>query len=209
MILLGILKLLCYIQYINMKAAGVLIFIGVVIVGLFLLFGRPQAPGKQATSQIQTVISPPPALSLSLTSSLLGNGQPIPKNFTCDGDNISPPLTISNVPEGTKSLALTLDDLDAPAGTFTHWLVWNIPPTTTEIAQGKIPSGTFEGINDTGKPGYFGPCPPSVTHRYVFTLYALDGTFSLPPQSKKGDLLTALSGHVLAQTQLTGVYSRQ
>jgi len=131
---------------------------------------------------------------MTLSSPAFPNNGAIPSKYTCDGANVSPPLTIGDVPSGTKSLALTVDDPDAPGGTFTHWLVWKIPPTTTSIGEGEH-IGTEEK-SSFGKPGYGGPCPPSGLHHYVFTLYALADE---APPSK---------GKVIAQTQLIGTYKR-
>src|SRR6266540_1916694 len=131
---------------------------------------------------------------MTLSSPAFPNNGAIPAKYTCDGANVSPPLTIGDVPSGTKSLALTVDDPDAPGGTFTHWLVWKIPPTTTSIGEGEH-IGTEEK-SSFGKPGYGGPCPPSGLHHYVFTLYALADE---APPSK---------GKVIAQTQLIGTYKR-
>jgi hypothetical protein len=117
--------------------------------------------------------------NMKLTSSAFENEGSIPSEFTCDGDDISPPLTISEVPENTKSLALISDDPDAPVGTWDHWVVFNIPPDTREIAKGTEPPGVA-GKNSWGRTGYGGPCPPSGTHRYFFKLYSLHTQLYLP-----------------------------
>lgn len=136
----------------------------------------------------------PAAPAMTLTSPAFANNGPIPAKYTCDGANVSPPLAIAGVPSGAKSLALTVEDPDAPGGTFTHWLAWNIAPSTTSIGEGQH-IGTEEQ-NGFGKPGYGGPCPPSGLHHYVFTLYAMADQ---APPSK---------GRVVAQTQLIGTYKR-
>ena len=144
--------------------------------------------------------------SLSVTSSSFGSGQLIPKKYTCDGEDVNPPLSVGGVPEGTKSLVLVVDDPDAPMGTWVHWIVWNISPTA------KIGENTVlgvEGVNDFGKNSYGGPCPPSGTHRYFFKLYALDTKLSLPSNSRKKDVENAMNGHVLAKGELVGLYSRR
>jgi Raf kinase inhibitor-like YbhB/YbcL family protein len=130
----------------------------------------------------------------------------IPLQYTCDGENINPPVNISNIPEGTKTLALILEDPDAPNGTFTHWLLWNIYPgdPITE----KTSLGT-SGINSFGKTGYGGPCPPSGTHRYYFKVYALDRELSIVAGEDKNSLLEAMEGHILATGELVGRYSRK
>jgi len=146
---------------------------------------------------------------MKLTSRAFSHTTSIPPRFTCDGDNINPPLTITDIPVQTKSLALVLEDPDAPGGTWIHWLVWNIPPDTKEIAAGTTPTGAVEGTTSFGKRGYGGPCPPSGTHRYVFTLAALDTMLALAPSANKSDLESAFAGHILAQTQLVGLYARR
>ncbi len=144
---------------------------------------------------------------MKLTSPAFEHGGEIPSLFTCDGSDISPPLEISDVPKGTASLALVMDDPDAPGGTFDHWVVWNIPPGTGRIASGSEPQGV-QGRTDFGRMGYGGPCPPSGTHRYVFKLYALDTKLGLGRGSRKDDLEAAMRGHVLAEALLEGSYRR-
>lgn len=131
----------------------------------------------------------------------------IPSIYTCDGENVNPPLTISEVPAGVLSLALIVDDPDAPRGDWVHWLVWDIDPATTQIAENSVP-GT-QGTNDFGNAAWGGPCPPSGTHRYFFKLYALDSKLELPSTAKKADLLGAMQGHILEQTEVISTYSRQ
>ena len=138
----------------------------------------------------------------------------IPAKYTCDGDDMSPPLKWVGAPEGTKSIALISDDPDAPVGTWVHWVLWNLPPTARELAEGvpakpQLPDGTRQGVSDFGRPGYGGPSPPSGTHRYYFKVYALDAMLDLPNSTRKADLLKAMKGHVLAEGQLMGKYSRR
>jgi Raf kinase inhibitor-like YbhB/YbcL family protein len=130
----------------------------------------------------------------------------IPKKYSCDGEGTNPALTIEGVPKETKSLALVVDDPDAPGGTFDHWVVWNIPPSISKICERSVP-GT-EGLNGMRKPGYTGPCPPSGTHRYFFKVYALDTELSLGPKSTKRDLEKVIQGHILAKGELIGLYHR-
>ena len=146
--------------------------------------------------------------NMKLTSPAFEHNQEVPSEYTCDGSDTSPELNIEYVPEGTKSLALIMDDPDAPAGTWVHWVVWNIAPTTTRIEENSIPAGAAQGINDFGRKNYGGPCPPSGTHRYKFNIYALDTTLNLPPDSEKQDVEKVMQGHILAQATLTGLYSR-
>jgi Raf kinase inhibitor-like YbhB/YbcL family protein len=143
---------------------------------------------------------------LSVESAAFENNKLIPAKYTCDGDDVNPPLTIEGVPEGTKTLALIVDDPDAPMGTWDHWIVWNIPATTSKIAENTVP-GT-EGMNDFRKRSYGGPCPPSGTHRYFFKVYALDVKLDLSPTSRKRDVEKAMQGHVLAKGELVGLYRR-
>ena len=145
---------------------------------------------------------------MKITSSAFQQGGNIPSKFSCDGANTSPPLEIGDVPSGAKSLVLIVDDPDAPSGLFTHWAVWNISPQTSTIAEGSTPKGV-QGTNDFGKSGYGGPCPPSGTHRYYFKIFALDRELDLPFGAKRGQLDTAIKGHVIAQGELMGRYSRK
>jgi Raf kinase inhibitor-like YbhB/YbcL family protein len=145
---------------------------------------------------------------MELKSPAFENGGKIPSRFTCDGADVSPALEISGVPEGTATLALVMDDPDAPGGTFDHWLVWNIPPQTASIPEGTEPQGV-QGRTGFGKPGYGGPCPPGGTHRYRFKLYALDQALDLKAGSRKAQLEGAMKGHVLAEALLQGTYARQ
>jgi hypothetical protein len=131
----------------------------------------------------------------------------IPKKFTCDGKDVSPPLKFTNIPQKTKSLALIVDDPDAPAGTFTHWIVWGISPKKTQFAVGER-KGITEGTTDFGKTGYGGPCPPSGSHRYFFKLYALDSKIDLSTKSKKKELEAAIQDHIIQSATLVGKYSR-
>ena len=132
----------------------------------------------------------------------------IPSRYTCDGIDINPPLHIANVPAGTKSLALIVDDPDAPMGIWVHWVVWNIDPATPEIKENEVPAGAAEGVNDFRKHNYGGPCPPSGTHRYFFTLYALDTRLDPGAHANKATLEKAMKGHILGQAELMGTYKR-
>jgi Raf kinase inhibitor-like YbhB/YbcL family protein len=145
---------------------------------------------------------------MKITSSAFQEGASIPSKFSCDGANTSPPLQIAEVPSGAKSFALIVDDPDAPSGLFTHWTVWNISPQINAIAEGSAPKGV-QGTNDFGKSGYGGPCPPSGTHRYYFKIFALDRELDLPFGAKRGQLDEAMKGHIVAQGELMGRYSRK
>ena len=144
---------------------------------------------------------------LVLSSSAFENNGTIPSVYTCDGTGISPPLVISNVPINTQSLALIVEDPDAPIGTVTHWAVWNISPQKSKFVEGEKIDFP-QGVNVFGTIGYKGPCPPSGTHRYFFKLYALDAVLDLVSGSTKDDLLKAMNNHILEQATLMGKYSK-
>jgi Raf kinase inhibitor-like YbhB/YbcL family protein len=151
--------------------------------------------------------------AMVIMSHAFGAGGAIPRRFTVDGDNISPPLSWEDVPEKTKSFALICDDPDAAAGTWVHWVIFNISADTRELPE-KIPpmatplSGMIQGRNDFQRIGYGGPSPPRGTHRYFFSLYALDTLLNLPPGAAKQSLLSAMRSHILAEAKLMGTYSR-
>jgi Raf kinase inhibitor-like YbhB/YbcL family protein len=151
--------------------------------------------------------SPAPAMKIATTA--FSERRPIPERFTADGRNINPPLVISNVPRAARSLVLIVDDPDAPWGTWNHWLVWNIRPDTSVIAEDSVPPGAVVGRNDAGTVKYDGPNPPRGTHRYFFRLYALDCTLKLPAGADRPSLEAALQDHVLAQAELVGRYGRE
>jgi len=159
----------------------------------------PGAGGREVKSMGELKISSP---------AFAHNGS-IPAKYTCDGADVSPPLVIGDIPAAAKSLALIIDDPDAPVGNWVHWVVWNIDPGAREIGEGKAPLRGIEGKNDWGRNGYGGPCPPSGTHRYFFKLYALDTTLNLGPTTTKKDLERAMDGHILARGQLIGLYKRR
>jgi Raf kinase inhibitor-like YbhB/YbcL family protein len=143
---------------------------------------------------------------LTIKSSAFEHNKQIPKKYSCDSDNINPPLTIEGTPKETKTLVLIMDDPDAPMGTFDHWVTWNIAASTTKIAEHSAP-GT-EGLNGARRPGYTGPCPPSGTHRYFFKVYALDAQLDLSAKSTKRDVEKAMQGHILGKGELIGLYHR-
>jgi len=153
-------------------------------------------------------------MSFSLRSTSFDEGARIPRRNTCDGEDISPDLSWTDVPEKTASVALIVDDPDAPRGNWVHWVLFDLPPTVLGLPE-KVPSksvletGGVHGKNDFGKLGYGGPCPPSGTHRYFFSLSALDVELRLPPGSTREQVEKAMQGHVLAEARLTGKYSRE
>ena len=152
--------------------------------------------------------------AIQVTSTAFHEGSLIPAKYTCDGENISPPLAWTSVPRGTKSLALIADDPDAPMGTFVHWVMYDIPATERKLGENiprekTLTNGRRQGVNGSKKIGYTGPCPPSGTHRYYFKLYALDKMLELQPGATKQQVLDAMKGHILGQGQLMGKYKRK
>ena len=144
--------------------------------------------------------------NMKLTSSAFTQGNPIPLEYTCDGDDVSPLLTFSDVPDNATSLVLIMDDPDAPSGTWVHWIVWNIPSSSTGLSTGEVI--TFpQGTNDNGELDYGGPCPPSGTHHYYFKLYALDTMLNLNEGATKNQVVNAMSGHIIEEAELMGTYS--
>lgn len=153
-------------------------------------------------------------MALSITSTAFREGDKIPDKYTCQGQDVSPPLAWSEPPGGTRSFALIMDDPDAPGGTFTHWVIFNIPSNSRGLseavpAEDQLSDGTVQGRNDFARIGYGGPCPPpGRAHRYKFTLYALDQSLELKAGASKKQVLDAIRGHALAQGELTGMYQR-
>lgn len=203
-------------------------------VGLFLLSGCNGAPEEptlvptltpaavvESTSAPEPTIEPASPtmlpkeeeMNFELTSTGFQHESSIPIKFSCDGEDISPPLTWNDPPEGVLSFALIHDDPDLPAGTWVHWVLFNIPSNTRELAEG-IPAqdvladGSLHGVNSWGRLDYGGPCPPGGTHRYFFKLYALDLMLDLASGASKADLLEAMDGHILAEAELMGTFSR-
>lgn len=154
-------------------------------------------------------------MTVQVTSTAFKDGGSVPSKYTCDGQNVSPPLAWNTIPEGTKSIALIADDPDAPKGTWVHWVVYGLPPSLRNLPENVPASETVlgnggrQGTTDFGKIGYGGPCPPSGTHRYFFKVYALDIDLHENPGLTKAQLLKAIEGHVLAEGQLMGKYARK
>ncbi|MBD3309984.1 YbhB/YbcL family Raf kinase inhibitor-like protein [Candidatus Woesearchaeota archaeon] len=140
--------------------------------------------------------------------SVFEEGKEIPSEYTCQGDDINPELTIEDVPEEAKSLVLIMDDPDAPSGTWDHWIVFNIPADTEKIGKDSVPAGAVQGKNSWEKNEYGGPCPPSGTHRYNLKLYALDTELDLDESADKKAVEDAMKGHVAAEAKLTGTYEK-
>ena len=152
-------------------------------------------------------------MSLKLNSQAFDDGGLIPVKYTCDGEDISPSLSWSELSDGTRSLALIMDDPDAPAGTWVHWILYDLPPSSDGVDENMarsrdVPGGGSQGSNSWNRLGYGGPCPPSGTHRYIIRLYALDSVLALGPGAEKAKLVQAMEGHVLDRGQLLGLYSR-
>lgn len=145
---------------------------------------------------------------MRLASPAFGQNQPIPAKYTCQGEEVSPPLVAEDVPVNAKSLALVMDDPDAPLGTFVHWTVWNVAPRGA-FKEGAVPGGAVEGMNGADNQGYIGPCPPAGTHRYVFKLYALDATLQLPATAGARELEAAMEGKVIERAALVGLYRKK
>jgi Raf kinase inhibitor-like YbhB/YbcL family protein len=143
--------------------------------------------------------------ALTITSPAFENNKLIPSKYTCDGTDVNPPLTMANIPETTKTLALIVEDPDVPAGLWIHWIAWNIPPIPL-IQEDSVPE--IEGLNTNRRLAYHGPCPPSGTHRYFFRVYALDAKLDLGENSDKKDVERAMQGHILAKGELMGLYKR-
>jgi len=181
----------------------------VLLLGLLLAGCSHQPPISQNNSNR----AQEEEMKIKISSAAFQDGGQIPSKYTCDGADVSPPFEWSGVPNGAKSLALICDDPDAPAKTWVHWVVYDLPASTTKLPEGlplteKLATGGKQGKNDFGKIGYGGPCPPSGTHRYFFKLYAIDGETSLEPGATKEQVLKAIQGHILAQGELIGRYKR-
>jgi Raf kinase inhibitor-like YbhB/YbcL family protein len=146
---------------------------------------------------------------MTITSEAVMADGTVAEAYTCDGANISPPLTFSDIPDGTQSLALIVDDPDAPGGIFTHWLYFDMSPATLQIVENSKPMTGTAGINSFGTLDYAGPCPPAGTHRYFFKLYALDAMLELPEGVSREELLQSVEQHTIEQAGLVGTYAKQ
>jgi hypothetical protein len=219
-----------------MKVRKTLLSSILVLTGMMSACGVPQAADEQATPTRQSAglytlatpaaesvaletSGPAPAeegeeqMALQLTSTAFEKGAPIPLKYSCDGEDISPPLDWSDPPAGTQSFALICDDPDAPGGTWVHWVLFNIPAGARSLNEEISPDttladGSVHGTSSFNSLGYGGPCPPSGTHRYFFKLYALDKVLELEAGANKADLEAAMENHILAQAELLGTYAR-
>jgi Raf kinase inhibitor-like YbhB/YbcL family protein len=148
-------------------------------------------------------------VGLSISSPAFENNDNIPSRFTCQGQDVNPHLVIRNIPPGTVSLALIVDDPDAPVGIWVHWVMWNIGAKTMEIGENSVPAGCVQGRNDWKRNSYGGPCPPSGTHRYFFRLYALNTDLRINPNSTADDLKKAMKGSIIEEAELVGLYKKR
>lgn len=180
----------------------ILLLLGLLLLAPFLAGCRHSSPALAAAAGV-----------ITLSSSSLESGT-VPRDHTCDGEDASPPLKWTAVPSGTRAFALIVTDPDAPGGTFTHWVVYNLPAGKSELGAGvakqdQLADGTRQGRNDFGKVGYSGPCPPrGAPHRYVFTLYALNNVLDVPARATRATVEGAMQGHVIAQGEITARYGR-
>lgn len=147
--------------------------------------------------------------NVRLTSPAFSMNQPIPAQFSCDGQDMNPPLALDGVPDTAKALALIVDDPDAPGKVWVHWTLWNVDPKLKEIRQDSVPAGAVQGRNDFGKDAWGGPCPPGGTHRYRFRLFALKQKLELPAGAAEPALVKAMEGKILDQAELVGTYTRK
>ncbi len=175
----------------------------------------PFASAPGARTQDPATVKEESSMSIQITSTAFPEGEPIPSRYTCDAEDKSPLLRWTDLPKGTRSIALVCDDPDAPGGNWVHWILFGLPPQITELPEGvptmgDLPSGARQGKNSFGKIGYGGPCPPKGSaHRYFFNLYALDIEITLEAGATKKELLKAMEGHVLAGGHLMGTYQRK
>jgi Raf kinase inhibitor-like YbhB/YbcL family protein len=185
----------------------------VIVTGILMVSCQAQDQSQPAADSSKPEMEADSAMALTISSSAFDEAGMIPKKYTCDSVNVSPPLSWSGVPDGAQSIALTCDDPDAPSKTWVHWVMYNIPPDTGSLTEGVprdpvLPNGAVQAFTDFNLVGYGGPCPPSGTHRYYFKLYALDTKLELEGRVTKQVLLAAMEGHVLAEGVLMGRYAR-
>ena len=172
-----------------------------VAIGFFYLLKLDHTPEDQEIGNITSA-------NMEISSTQFTNNGKFPVKYTCDGQDINPPLAFSGTPEEMQSLVLIVDDPDAPSGTWVHWTVFNIDPKTTEIKENSVPQKAIEGLTSYDTQGYKGPCPPSGTHRYFFKIYALDTILELDKTAKFSDIEQKMEGHILDQAEIIGLYTR-
>jgi Raf kinase inhibitor-like YbhB/YbcL family protein len=184
------------------------------LVALSMMVLAVIATGLMNCTSGDSVLPDEGEMTLSLSSPMFQDGENIPIRYTCEGDDVSPPLAWDEPAAGTQSLVLIVDDPDAPGGVFTHWLLFNLPADSQQLpeavpAQNELPNGALQGTNDFAKIGYGGPCPASgATHHYRFTIYALDRPLDLKAGVSRKQVIDAIKGHILARGQLTAIYQR-
>lgn len=180
----------------------------VIIIIVFLIFGVIlKLNFKNITKRFDNSIIQAKEGNMKLTTVFEHNGN-IPSKYTCDGEDAAPELIVSDVPQGAKELVLIVDDPDAPMGTWIHWVVYNLPPSTKKIEYNSLPPETKQGMTDFGRVGWGGPCPPSGTHRYFFKLYAIDKTLVLPQGATKAQVEKEINGNIIEKAELIGLYKR-
>jgi len=186
----------------------ILIFLLVLVINLaiVLIVNNKFNKGKQLVAEINIERK---EVGMEIKSNAFVSNAQIPAKYTCQGDNINPNLIFSSVPENAKSLVLIVDDPDAPSGTFTHWVLFNMDPKIVLIEENSVPKGAVQGSNDAGNSGYTGPCPPSGTHHYFFKLYALDDLLSLSQGAKKQNVEDAMQNHIIKKGELIGLYAKK
>ncbi len=181
-----------------------LVVCGGVVIGLFCFRSENNlSPAPAENENINQKLE-----SMTLASSAFQNQQSIPSQYSCQGEDINPPLQIEEVPSEAKTLALIVDDPDAPGQTWDHWILWDIPVEINFIQKGTVPDKAVQGINSFKKHNYGGPCPPSGIHHYHFKLYALNTTLSLVESAGKAELEQAMAGHILQEAELIGLYQK-
>jgi Raf kinase inhibitor-like YbhB/YbcL family protein len=185
----------------------------VLVLAMFPLIACSNHSQPAAQPQVTPATQPPQKSELKLTSTAFKEGEAIPRGYTCDGANVSPPLEWTGVPKNAKTFAIIADDPDAPSGTWVHWVLYNLPAEGLGLIENTpltetLNGGGVQGMNDFGKIGYGGPCPPSGKHRYFFKFYALDSELPLKPGATKAEVEKAIEGHIIGQAQLMGMYRR-
>ena len=177
-----------------------------ILVGLILF--RTSSESIQSNESTDNSSLTQPQTDMMIQSTKFAHNGSIPSVYTCDGPNTNPPLSFETIPAGTKSLALIMDDPDAPNGTWTHWVLWNIAPESIHIPDDFVPEGAVQGITSFGSAGYGGPCPPSGEHRYFFRLYALDTILDIDANTDADGLRKAIKGSILEEAELVGKYEK-
>ncbi|MDP4038934.1 MAG: YbhB/YbcL family Raf kinase inhibitor-like protein [bacterium] len=191
----------------SVKSHDKLIFAVISIISLFIVVATTIFfYNKYSVSPMDKIIIK--ESKMKITSNAFADNNSIPKKYTCDGENISPALSIGNIPDNTKTMVLVMDDPDSPSGNFLHWMVWNINPNTNEITENTVPASGIVGFNDFGELKYGGPCPKSDEHHYHFKIYAINTNLNLSGNIKREDLEKAINGHILDKAILIGTYKR-